>query len=321
MNIAPLPPTGSVDDLEAKLVRCLQISPRARFKTIGEVLGVSEQTVARRYRKLVASGAIRVRGYVPFDVAQQDAWVVRMRCPTTVGDQVATDLITRRDTRWVALCSGGTEIVSVLLTPHLELAPTGDAAPSVVGHALVLHTFTPQPGSAWAGLEDVLKPEQEDYLRAGAIQITTTASADEFDEHDAVIIKALTVDGRTTVSALAKETGLTEGRANRRLEALLSSGLVELRTDLSPTAFGADSLAVLWLDVAPGRLDEVGRSLAAERQVITVLALSGTYNLGVLMACPDAASLYAFLVHTLGAHDAVRATDVSPVVRRFSAAS
>ena len=320
MNTPLLPPTGRIDELEARLVRCLQLSPRARFKTIGEVLGVSEQTVARRYRKLVAAGAIRVRGYVPFDVGQQDAWVVRMRCATSMSDEVATELATRRDSRWVALCSGGTEIVSVLLSPHLDLDHE-DGAATVLGHALVLHLFTPQPGTSWAGLQDVLKPEQEDYLRGGVVQATTAATMDDFDEHDAVLIKALTADGRTTVSALAKQTGLSEGRAHRRLEALLGSGLVALRTDLSPQAFGIDSLAVLWLDVAPGRLDEVGRALAEEREVITVLALSGSYNLGVLMACPDAAGLYAFLVQTLGSHEAIRATDVSPVLRKLSAAS
>ena len=39
------------------------------------------------------------------------------------------------------------------------------------------------------------------------------------------------------------------------------------------------------------------------------------------MACPDASALYGFVVDTLGAHDAIRATDVSPVVRRLRAAS
>src|SRR6476646_2101816 len=321
MNTALQFPTGRVDDLEAKLVRCLQISPRARFKTIGEALGVSEQTVARRYRKLVASGVLRVRGYVPIDVGQQDSWVVRMRCGPPAGHKVADELGARRDAPWVALCSGGTEVVSLVLSPHLELPTVPDPAPTVVGHALVLHRFTPQPRREWAGLQDKLTPEQEQRVREGAVATTDAASIDEFDEHDAALLEALAHDGRTTVSALAKHTGLSEGRANRRLETLLSSGLLALRIDLAPRAFGADSLAVLWLDVAPRQLDEVGRALAEERQVMTVLALSGTFNLGVLMACSDAAALYAFLVQTLGAHDAIRATDVSPVVRRVRAAS
>lgn len=319
MNTALRAAPGRVDELEAKLVRCLQISPRARFKTIGEVLGVSEQTVARRYRKLLAAGAVRVRGYVPFDVGQQDAWVVRLRCTTATGDAVANDLVARRDTRWVALCSGGTEVVSVLLSPQLDLDEAGEAATTVIGHALVLHTFTPQPGSAWAGLEHLLTPEQEQRVRAGAVQVTGPATADDFDEHDAVLIDGLTADGRATVAALAERSGLSEGRASRRLETLLGSGMIELRTELSPTAFGVESLAVLWLDVAPRDLDQVGRALAGERQVLNVLALSGTWNLGVLMACADANALYEFVVGTLGSHDAIRATDVSPVVRRIDA--
>jgi DNA-binding Lrp family transcriptional regulator len=321
MITASQPPTQRVDDLEAKLVRCLQISPRARFKTLGEVLGTSEQTVARRYRKLVAAGAIRVRGYVPFDVRQQDAWVVRLRCGVPAGDEVADELVARREARWVALCSGGTEVVSVLLSPHLGLEHATEPTPTVVGHALVLHTFTPQPHGAWAGLQDLLTDEQEARVRETSVTVTEIPATDDFDEHDAVIIDALTGDGRTSVAALAELSGLSEGRASRRLETLLGSGLVGVRVDLSPRAFGADSLAVLWLDVAPRHLDQVGRALAGERQVINVIALSGTWNLGVLMACTDAAALYEFVVRTVGAHDAVRATEVSPVVRRVSAAS
>ena len=40
-----------LDQLDRQLVRALQLDPRAPFSLIAEVLGVSEQTVARRYRQ------------------------------------------------------------------------------------------------------------------------------------------------------------------------------------------------------------------------------------------------------------------------------
>lgn len=307
---------GRVDELEAKLVRCLQVAPRARFNTIGEVLDVSEQTVARRYRKLLAARAIRVRGYVPIDVGQQDSWVVRLRCGGSDGEALAAKLAARRDVRWVATCSGGSEVVALLMSPDLDDTLMGSSC-TVVAHALVLHRFTPRPRRAWAGLSGLLTSEQEDVLRGDQVAVDPADpdGADGLDEHDAAMIDALSQDGRATVSALAKLAGLSEGRAARRLELLLRTGLLALRIDLMPTAFGIDSVAVLWLDIAPRYLDAIGRALADEPQVITVLALAGEWNLGVLVACTDASALYDFVVSRLGAHEEIRATDVSPVVR------
>jgi DNA-binding Lrp family transcriptional regulator len=50
----------TLDDVDAQIVRCLQLRPRAAFSAIGEVLSVSEQTVARRYRRLQRQGVLRV---------------------------------------------------------------------------------------------------------------------------------------------------------------------------------------------------------------------------------------------------------------------
>jgi DNA-binding Lrp family transcriptional regulator len=207
------------------------------------------------------------------------------------------------------------------MSPDLDATLDG-ASYAVLAHALVLHRFTAQPRPVWAGLSGVLTQEQEKALRNDAMTADPAEPAepdyptDGFDEHDAALIDALSEDGRSTVSALAKRAGLSEGRAARRMELLMRSGLLALRIDLTPTAFGIESVALLWLDIAPRHLDEIGRALVEEPQVITVLALSGEWNLGVLVACADAAALYEFVVTRLGAHEQIRATDVSPVVRR-----
>jgi DNA-binding Lrp family transcriptional regulator len=42
----------------------MTIEPRASFRTIAEVTGISDQTAARRYRKLSESAGLRVLGVV-----------------------------------------------------------------------------------------------------------------------------------------------------------------------------------------------------------------------------------------------------------------
>ena len=69
-----------LDDLDGKIIQGLQIDPRAGFSAIGDVLGVSEQTVARRFRRLRADGLIRVIGLVSLAHLGQSEWVVRVTC-------------------------------------------------------------------------------------------------------------------------------------------------------------------------------------------------------------------------------------------------
>ncbi|MGO4752694.1 Lrp/AsnC family transcriptional regulator, partial [Streptomyces sp. 2MCAF27] len=51
--------TVTLDDIDRGLVHALQIDGRAPLRTLGEALGVSENTVARRYRRLRSAGVLR----------------------------------------------------------------------------------------------------------------------------------------------------------------------------------------------------------------------------------------------------------------------
>ncbi|MFG1908252.1 Lrp/AsnC family transcriptional regulator [Kribbella sp. NPDC048928] len=48
------------DELDRGLLHARHLDARAPFRRLGEVLGVSDQTVARRYARLRESGALRV---------------------------------------------------------------------------------------------------------------------------------------------------------------------------------------------------------------------------------------------------------------------
>ena len=54
--------TLTIDDLDRQLAQCLGVDGRASFSQLAVVLGVSDQTVARRYRRLRSAGVMRVVG-------------------------------------------------------------------------------------------------------------------------------------------------------------------------------------------------------------------------------------------------------------------
>src|SRR5580704_4170405 len=103
----------TIDDLDRQLTQCLGVDGRASFASVAEVLGVSDQTIARRYRRLRSSGALRVVG-LPSPKKGWASWFLRMRCVPGSGEAIAAALARRDDTAWVQLLSGDTEVLCAL---------------------------------------------------------------------------------------------------------------------------------------------------------------------------------------------------------------
>ncbi|MEH3077341.1 MAG: AsnC family protein [Quadrisphaera sp.] len=64
---------------ERQLLQALQIDGRAPFRVLAEVLGTSDQTVARRFARLRESGRARVVGLTAPLRLGLATWMVRVR--------------------------------------------------------------------------------------------------------------------------------------------------------------------------------------------------------------------------------------------------
>jgi len=73
----------ALDLIDRQIIHALAVEPRASFRTIGEVVGVSDQTAARRYRKLRESVGLGIYGLVRGPLAGWVDWLVRLQ--TTPG--------------------------------------------------------------------------------------------------------------------------------------------------------------------------------------------------------------------------------------------
>lgn len=160
-----------LDDLDHALVHALQIDGRALFARIGTVLGVSTQTVARRYRRLRAEAGLRVVGLAAPHRAGQTQWLVRLTVVPAVAQRVADALVRRTDTTWVKLAGGGTEICVIVHTANgsapehgllLNDIPRTTGITAVSAHQL-LHLYHGGP-TAWQGRAEVLTDDQRRQL-------------------------------------------------------------------------------------------------------------------------------------------------------------
>src|SRR5690242_8294183 len=111
MTAAQLQDSSLLDDLDRKIVHALQLDPRVGFSRVAEVLGVSEQTVARRYRRLRGDGLLRIIGLVELRHFGQTEWVVRVGCRPGGTAALAGALARRDDVAWVTIGAGGSEVV------------------------------------------------------------------------------------------------------------------------------------------------------------------------------------------------------------------
>jgi DNA-binding Lrp family transcriptional regulator len=310
------------DDVDRALVHALQIDGRAPFRRVAEVLGISDQTVARRYARLRSVRALRVIGFSDPIAVGDDQWHVRLRCAPDASLEIADALARRPETSWIGLISGGTEV-------SCSFRARGTAADEMLLHRLprtprildvsaheILHVFyggAREPFTKQGALSD----EQVQRL---AEHVPDPIPAPRLDDVDRHLLDLLRVDGRAPVEDMARACGTSASTVRRRLHDLRGSGLLYLDVDVDPEVMDLRLRTMLWLTVAPADLDAAGRALAAHPEVPFAAATAGRSNILASVANADAAGLYRYLTTRVATLPGVQAVETAPVIRTVKAA-
>jgi DNA-binding Lrp family transcriptional regulator len=318
----------TLDQIDNQLLHGLIVDGRAPFSVLARVIGTSEQTVARRYRRLHEAGAVRVV-MLPAPTDEGLDWIVRIGVRPGAAERLAGALAARDDVSWVRIMAGGAELFCLSRPSSLEerdalllerLART-NLVTTVAAHA-IMKVFAGGGIMEWSAFDDPLDAGQVAALRprpSSATEATADRTTDPRAE-DAPLLAALREDGRAGYAQLADAAGISPARARRRLDTLLDNGQAYLHTDVATELLGFPTGASLWLSVAPRDLERVGAQLGALEQTTFVAAVSGPANLAASVVCRSQAELYGLLTDEIGAIDAVRAAEVSPVIRRVKQA-
>lgn len=304
------------DPVDTRIIHALQCSPRVTFRRAAELIGVSEQTVARRYQALRRDGVLRVLGRIAPASRRHDEWVARIHCRPDRVDAIADALARREDVSFAHITSGGAEVMCLIRAAGSDvLLQQLPKSVSVLGVRidLLLHRFGPAGTSDWTGYDGRLTAAQVAELRA---ELPAVAGPPvEPDAEDAPLLAILARDGRTAHSRLAREIGWTTARVTRRLAALESSGTVYYDVDLLPERLGYHSHATVWIRVAPRHLEEVGEELARHDEVAVSLAVGGPDNLMAVVICRDSEALYRYLTTRIAKIRTIEAYEISVRVR------
>ncbi|GGN65217.1 AsnC family transcriptional regulator [Streptomyces albiflavescens] len=304
-----------LSETDSRIAAAILASPRASWRTVGRVLGLSERTVVRRAAPLFHDGTLRataVRNPVWFpDVIPL---ALRIRCrPNRIG-AIAATLARRPDTIWVDVLGGGDEICTILFLDGpdarnnllLRDLPATPAVQSWTSHVL-LRVFP--AAFNWSG--GLLSEAELAGLRPDTPAASTRPALLPVDDQ---LIAALMEDGRASYTDLARRADTTPLTARRRLEALVGDQVLRLATEVDLARLGIRTEALLWITVAPGGLEEAGQQLSRHPQVRFASATTGPANLLVAVAAADLDALYHFLSDTIGALEHVSTIEVTPIL-------
>jgi DNA-binding Lrp family transcriptional regulator len=332
MHSQPRQPT-QLDAVDRRLLHALTVAPRAPFRLLADVIGVSDQTVARRYRRMSETSGLRVVGLINGQRAGWVDWLVRLQAAPGSAQRIADELARRPDTRWVRLYSGGTEIICTLQarspeqrnTLFLHGLPGSRHVTAITAHS-ILHVFSP---TAYAGLAGVLSAAQLAALREtvpetppppreapppGIEPAWTPPGGTVLRADDDPLIAELARDGRAPVAALAAATRWHESTVRRRIEELQQAGLLYFDIDVDESALGVSTTVMLWLKVEPARLEAAGRAIAAHPEVPYAAATTGPTNLAVSAVFRDTRQLYAYLTTRLSDVPGLQSAETAPII-------
>jgi DNA-binding Lrp family transcriptional regulator len=322
-----------LDSIDRQIVHILTIEPRASFRTVADVAGISDQTAARRYRKMAESAGLRVLGVPDGSRLGWTDWFLRLQTTPGGADSIAEALARRPDTRWVHLASGGTEIICTLQARteeqrdalFLRGLPGSRRVVQITAHS-ILHDFTPGP---WREATRALSPAQLEKLargddppkppahgRAARPPVPPRAPLALLAE-DEPLLKELARDGRASTAALAAAIHWHESTVRRRIDELRRSGLLYFELDIDNRVLGLNEHALLWLSVEPARLEEAGNALAAHPEIPFAAATTGPTNLVASAVFRDTRHLYEYLTGELAALPGVSSVQTAPVIATF----
>lgn len=135
------------------------------------------------------------------------------------------------------------------------------------------------------------------------------------DGIDRAILAELRADARLPVAKLAQRVQVSESTANRRLHALVKTGVIKQFTTVEDTsALGHDTEALITIkvkDTARGNLRSFYEFLCQRPEIVHTYFVAGTNDFVVHAAVPSARELRDFISDSISSHPDVASTNTA----------
>jgi Lrp/AsnC family transcriptional regulator, regulator for asnA, asnC and gidA len=280
---------SDIDSLDIGIIKELESNIRQPYKNIAANLGVSRPTIIGRVQKLQENGVIntfcwvdpKALGYkfvVPFFISaagQVGAIVDRLvACPQIPVVEMCTG---RFDIAAWGLFQEKKDMADFFLNELGSLPDLGH-----VEKLVVLQEVKAAPG--------FLKDEKEEFD-----QRNSTKAAVELDDRDIILIRELQRDARQKIGQLAKKLAVSKFTISRRINRLVDSGVMKIRSVADPFVLGYDAVAIAGIKCCPKEVENVAKNIAAYKQVLNVVICAGRYDVLAWIVLPTLDDLRHFI--------------------------
>jgi len=135
------------------------------------------------------------------------------------------------------------------------------------------------------------------------------------DEIDRRIIALLQDNGRIPNVEIAKELGVAEGTVRRRLERLLSSGIIHIKAVVNPTELGLATPVMIGLTVDLAYVEKVAKRLAAFPEIYSVRIITGNYDMIAEASFSSPDQLFSFLTTNVASIPGVKHVETCHILK------
>lgn len=137
----------------------------------------------------------------------------------------------------------------------------------------------------------------------------------EIDDTDCQIIDLLIEDGRMNAAEIARrlEGESSERSIRYRINRMVEEGIISISAIVHPHALGYQVIADVFVEVEPGKIQEVARLLTGHELVTYVACSIGERDISAQVVARNNAEVYAFATEYIGHLPGVRKTTTSIV--------
>jgi len=120
------------------------------------------------------------------------------------------------------------------------------------------------------------------------------------DQLDLMIIKEMGIDGRQSVSNLAKKLGTSRATVGKKLQRLLDDNILRVAGIVLPGTLGYQTNAIIGINVIPSEIDVVAEKLVNCDNVHLMFISAGRHDIIIWALFHKAEELSYFLRQELG---------------------
>ena len=271
----------TLEEVDLAIVHALQIAPRASWKQVGAVLGISPVTASRRWERLVGERVAWVTCLPgPALWSLHIVAFVEVDCEARAIPDVVAELASDPRVASVEVVAGSRDLVLTVFVADLPTLARFvlDRLTRLEGVRAVrthLGTGFYAEGAGWR--LDALSPAQQDQLASTSDSGATGVPGPR--AWDRELLLACSGDGRRSVAQLAELTGTSPSTVRRRLDRAVRERVVSFRCEVSNALSGWPISATFWVSVAPDVLEPTARAVAGVPHVRLCAAVTGSSNL------------------------------------------